>query len=158
MIVNVLFVHKKSVWKRKVCIIFIKNKKKTKKRFLVGFFRWVLWFFFGWVFWVGFFYCHNPACRSPSERIGFSNHSLWQHAPGPGSRMLPSGPIGQASDITIFSRNGSIGGFVTWAQGGLRIRIHSMRIRIQHFRLNTPIRIQACNEQKFKKKFQLKKK
>jgi hypothetical protein len=49
MIVYVFFVHKKSVSKRKVCIIFIKNekfKKKPKNPFLVGFFR--------WVFWVGF--------------------------------------------------------------------------------------------------------
>jgi hypothetical protein len=39
MIVYVLFVHKKSVPKRKVCIIFIKNKnfKNPKKTFLVGF-------------------------------------------------------------------------------------------------------------------------
>jgi hypothetical protein len=52
MIVYVLFVHKKSVLKRKVCIIFIKNLKfkKTQKKhfywvFLGGFFV-----FFGWVF------------------------------------------------------------------------------------------------------------
>jgi hypothetical protein len=40
MIVYVLFVHKKSVSKRKVCDIFIENKKlkKTQKiTFLVGF-------------------------------------------------------------------------------------------------------------------------
>jgi uncharacterized membrane protein YfcA len=51
MIVYVLFVHKKSVSKRKVCIIFIKNSKfkKPPKTFLVGF----LGGFFG-VFWVGF--------------------------------------------------------------------------------------------------------
>ncbi len=54
MIVYVLFVHKKAVSKRKMCIIFIKKKKlkkknKTKKTFLVGFLG-----FFGWVFWVGF--------------------------------------------------------------------------------------------------------
>jgi hypothetical protein len=42
MIVFVLFVHKKSVSKRKVCIIFIKNKKFKKaqkikiKTFFVG--------------------------------------------------------------------------------------------------------------------------
>ncbi len=66
MIVYVLFIHKKSVSKRKVNIIFIKKlkikKKTTKKTFLVGFFRWVFlgflggffrWFF--WVFWVSFF-------------------------------------------------------------------------------------------------------
>ncbi len=47
MIVYVLFVHKKSVSKRKVCIIFIKNlklkknSKKTKKPIFSGFFRWV---------------------------------------------------------------------------------------------------------------------
>jgi hypothetical protein len=43
MIVYVLFVHKKSVLKRKVCIIFIKNlkfKKPKKNIFRVGFFRW----------------------------------------------------------------------------------------------------------------------
>jgi hypothetical protein len=39
---------------------------------------------------------------------------------------------------------------------GLRIRIHFIRIRIQHFRLNTdpdpdPIRIQGLNDQKLKK-------
>jgi hypothetical protein len=52
MIVYVLFVHKKSVSKRKVCIIFIKNKIKIKNPkknifsgFLGGFFG-----FFGWVF------------------------------------------------------------------------------------------------------------
>ncbi len=37
---------------------------------------------------------------------------------------------------------------------GFRIRIHLIRIRIQHFRLNTdpdPIRIQGFDDQKFKK-------
>jgi hypothetical protein len=37
---------------------------------------------------------------------------------------------------------------------GLRIRIHFIRIRIQHFRLNTdpdPIQIQDFNDQKLKK-------
>jgi hypothetical protein len=46
-------------------------------------------------------------------------------------------------------------------KAGLRFRIHFIRIRIQHFRLNTdpdPIRIQGFNVQKLKKKFQLKKK
>ncbi len=43
MIVYVLFVHKKSVSKRKVCIIFIKKikiKKNTNKPLFSGFFRW----------------------------------------------------------------------------------------------------------------------
>jgi hypothetical protein len=43
---------------------------------------------------------------------------------------------------------------------GLRIRIHFIQIRIQHFRLNTdpdPIRIQGFNDQKMEK-VQLKKK
>ncbi len=50
MIVYVLFVHKKSASKIKVCINKkkIKNKKKT---FLVGFFRWVFWGFLGGFFW-----------------------------------------------------------------------------------------------------------
>ncbi len=62
MIVYDLFVHKKSVWKRKVCII--KNLKKPKKNqkkknIFSGFFRWVFWvfwvgFFLGGFFWVGF--------------------------------------------------------------------------------------------------------
>jgi hypothetical protein len=41
MIVYVLFVHKKSVSKRKVCIIFIKNKKlkKKQKNIFNGFFK-----------------------------------------------------------------------------------------------------------------------
>jgi hypothetical protein len=47
-------------------------------------------------------------------------------------------------------------------KAGLRIRIHFIRIWIQHFRLNTdpdpdPIRIQGFNDQKLKK-IQLKKK
>ncbi len=64
MIVYVLFVHKKSVSKRKVCIIFIKKvkikKKNKKKTFLVGF----LGGFLGGFFWVGFlggFFIANPA-------------------------------------------------------------------------------------------------
>ncbi len=39
---------------------------------------------------------------------------------------------------------------------GLRIRIHFIRIRIQHFKLNTdpdPIRIQGFNDQKLKKNY-----
>jgi hypothetical protein len=60
MIVYYLFAHKKSVLKRKVCIIFIKNlnKKKTKKNIFNGFFRWVFWVFLG-----GFFNA-NPVCRT----------------------------------------------------------------------------------------------
>jgi hypothetical protein len=41
-------------------------------------------------------------------------------------------------------------------QAGLRIRIHFIRIRIQHFRLNTnpdPIRIQGFNDQKLKNNY-----
>ncbi len=41
-----------------------------------------------------------------------------------------------------------------WLLPGLRIRINFIRIRIQHFRLNTdpdPIRIQGLNDQKLKK-------
>ncbi len=46
-------------------------------------------------------------------------------------------------------------------EAGLRIRIHFIRIRIQHFRLNTdpdpdPIRIQGFNNQKLEKNFSLK--
>jgi hypothetical protein len=49
MIVYVLFVHKKSVSKRKVCISFIKNKKFKKNP--KNPFLWFFWVgFFGWVF------------------------------------------------------------------------------------------------------------
>jgi hypothetical protein len=60
MIFYYLFVHKKSVSKRKVCINFTKNlqfkkpKKTNKKKFewvfLGGFFGFFLGGFFGWVF------------------------------------------------------------------------------------------------------------
>jgi hypothetical protein len=53
MIVYVLFVHKKSISKRKVCIIFIKNLKfeKPQKTPKKKHFWWVfLGGFFGWVF------------------------------------------------------------------------------------------------------------
>jgi hypothetical protein len=48
MIVYGLFVHKKSVSKRKVCIIFkkiinLKKPKKPKKPIFCGFFRWVFY-------------------------------------------------------------------------------------------------------------------
>jgi hypothetical protein len=47
MIVCVIFVHKKSVSKRKVCIIFIKNLKfkKSKKPIIVGFLGGIFGFF-----------------------------------------------------------------------------------------------------------------
>jgi hypothetical protein len=77
MIVYYLFVHKKSVWKRKVCIIFIRNKKfkKTQKNpFLVGFLG-----FFGWVFLGGFFNA-NPVkhlCWNLWEKNKFPDIYSW---------------------------------------------------------------------------------
>jgi hypothetical protein len=59
MIVYVLFVHKKSVSQRKVCIIFtkkIKIKKIPKKTFVVGF----LGVFFGFL---GGFFIANPGLQ-----------------------------------------------------------------------------------------------
>jgi hypothetical protein len=60
-----LFVHNKSVSKRKVCIIFIKNlkklKTKKKKTFLVGIFRCFFWGFFGGFFLGGFLLQTLPA-------------------------------------------------------------------------------------------------
>jgi hypothetical protein len=50
----------------------------------------------------------------------------------------------------IYFLRPSLGEFLA----GLRIRIHFIRIRIQHFRMNTdpdPIRIQGFNDQKLKK-------
>ncbi len=77
MIVYVLFVHKKSVSKRKVCIIFIRNiklKKKTKKpkkTFLVGFFRW-FFVFYGWVF-----YCQP--CIEDSSNLLTATRSCFRY-------------------------------------------------------------------------------
>jgi hypothetical protein len=53
--------------------------------------------------------------------------------------------------------------FLVMILPGLRIRIYFIRIRIRHFKLNTdpdpdPIPIQGFNDQKLKKKLQLKKK
>jgi hypothetical protein len=64
MIAYVLFVHKKSVSERKVCIIFIKNKKlkknpqKTKNKNIFSGFFWVGLFGF-----LGGFFIANPAIR-----------------------------------------------------------------------------------------------
>ncbi len=60
MIVYVLFVHKKSVSKRKVCIIFIKNKKnykKPKKKHFSGFFK------VDFLGFLGGFFIANPGYR-----------------------------------------------------------------------------------------------
>ncbi len=71
MIVYVLFVHKKSVSKRKVCILKkkkIKNLKKPKKPLFSGFFMWVFGFF-----WVGFLLptllSSHPVLGPYAERI-----------------------------------------------------------------------------------------
>jgi hypothetical protein len=64
MIVYVLFIHKKSVSKRKVRIIFIKKlkfkktQKAKKKTFLM-----VFWGFSGWVFFIA-----NPAFYQLGDR------------------------------------------------------------------------------------------
>ncbi len=70
MIVYYLFVHKKSVWKWKVCFIFIKNKKFKKtqknpqKNIVVGFFGWVFLGFLG-----GFFNANPALIGASSEKI-----------------------------------------------------------------------------------------
>ncbi len=72
MIVYVLFVYKKSVSKRKVCIIFWKNLKKFKKpqkNIFNGFFRWFFWFFLG-----GFF-IGNPATQGAGLVAGAGGNS-----------------------------------------------------------------------------------
>jgi hypothetical protein len=59
----VLFVHKKSVSKRKVKKLKKTQKKpKKNKTFLVGFFRWFFLGFFGWVF-----YCQP--CKKEGELL-----------------------------------------------------------------------------------------
>jgi hypothetical protein len=75
MIDYVLFVHKKSVSKKKVCIIFIKNlkfRKNAKKHFWWVFYV-VFWVFlggfFGWVFWVGFY--SQPCLKLMSLHLYF---------------------------------------------------------------------------------------
>jgi hypothetical protein len=71
MIVYVLFVHKKSVSKRKVCIIFIKNKKnkKIKKNILVVFLGGFFCIFCGF-FWVGFLWPTLGPGPLPLHRAG----------------------------------------------------------------------------------------
>ncbi len=64
LIVYVLFVHKKSVSKRKICIIFIKNEKlkknpKNPKTHI-----------FSGVFWVGFLLPTLPGSRGPTPPPG----------------------------------------------------------------------------------------
>jgi hypothetical protein len=84
MIAFVFYVHKKSVSKRKVGIIFIKNKKfkKTKKNtFLVGFFR----CFFG--FFLGGFFIANPAWRRRRRPLTRPSSRRWETRPsGCGAR------------------------------------------------------------------------
>jgi hypothetical protein len=76
---NVLFVHKKSVSKRKVCIIFKKNKnlKKTQKIFLVVFLG-----FFGWVFFIA-----NPGSRR-WRHVAASTAGTW-HTAGNAAAGVP---------------------------------------------------------------------
>ena len=50
--------------------------------------------------------------KSSKESIGCSITKR-SHCSEHGSRILSSGPIGVVKDIIIFSRIGSIGGFVT---------------------------------------------
>jgi len=50
--------------------------------------------------------------RSYSDRMGWGRNRRW-HCFSLGSSKLASGPIGHISDMTTFSRNGSMGGFVT---------------------------------------------
>jgi hypothetical protein len=80
MIFYVLFVHRKSVSKRKVCIIFIKikkNLKKQKKNIFSRFFRWV---FLGGFFLGGFFNCQpwKEEEEEEDEDDGdLSKYDLW---------------------------------------------------------------------------------
>ncbi len=84
MIVYVLFVHKKSVSKRKVCIIFIKNSKKNKNNnFLVGFLG-GFWGFFVWGFLGGFFIANpdsrpltSTTCRRWSDSVSGRSVRVW---------------------------------------------------------------------------------
>ncbi len=93
MIVYVLFVHKKSVLKRKVCIIFIKN---IKKNIFSGFFTFLGGFlgffgvgFFGGFFRVGFFGCFflggyfiaNPALRRRRRPPTRPSSRRWETRP-----------------------------------------------------------------------------
>ncbi len=100
---------KKSVSKKEVCIIFIKNlkfKKPRKTTFLMGFFRWV---FSGGFFWVGFLLptlCEGVAggCYS-AKNGGFSGGSTAASGDGrsdvggppdgrPGGRVSGAGAAG----------------------------------------------------------------
>ncbi len=116
MIIYILFVHKKSVSKRKVCIIFIKNKKfkKTQKSIFSGALRWV--FLCGF-----FFYCQPCLLSLPLTRPGappFAAASavprsrsgarfvaplfrLFGSAAGPGSAAAASAIAGRARTTTV---------------------------------------------------------
>ena len=59
--------------------------------------------------------------KSSGDKIGCSKYKR-RHWCSLGSKMLASGPIGQAKDMTIRSRKGSMGGFVTYRTN---ILIHS---------------------------------
>jgi hypothetical protein len=83
MIVYVLFFHKKSVSKRKVCIIFIKNSKfkKSHKNLFSGF----LGGFFGWVFLGGLFIANPGNSCGQVEMVGFhpAAHGVQQNLKRP---------------------------------------------------------------------------
>jgi hypothetical protein len=79
MIVYVLFVHKKSVSKRKVCNIFIKIKIKKIKKFS-GFF----WVVFWGVFWVGFLLATLTLGASRTRRPRRSGWASWRRRRGRG--------------------------------------------------------------------------
>lgn len=50
--------------------------------------------------------------KSYRDSKGFGRNKRW-HCLAEGSKIFASGPIGHMRDMTTFSRNGSIGGFVT---------------------------------------------
>jgi hypothetical protein len=89
MIVYVLFVHKKSLSKRKVCIIFIKNLKfkNPQKNIFSGF------------FWVGFFYC-QPCLDGDGE----------ERATGGGEDDLTVGVVGDRGKVQLTAQLEAGGG------------------------------------------------
>ncbi len=117
------------------------------------------WVFLGWVFLGGFFIARTlpadrPARGSDSPTTAYDN-TLPAPAPGccpPDRSDKPA--TSRSSRETDRSADSSP------ERRGLRIRIHFIRIRIQlqHFRLNTPIRIQGFKMNKNVKKISAEKK
>ena len=79
--------------------------------------------------------------RSSGDRMGCSKYSR-RHCNSLGSKIFASGPIGHASDMTIRSRNGSIGGLVT-------LKLNPAKMQLISGFIDTYLRLNKIEEDKF---------